>query len=182
MASLITLAALRAYLSIPPDQTEDDALLQTLITAASARIEAAIGRSILSAERTDVLDGNGKTRLMFPAWPVTAVAEVSVNGHSIPAAASFGAGGYRFDPTMLVACGHCFVRGHRNVRLTYTAGFASTPPDIAQACMQMVGAAFAEKDRLGVGSKSLAGETITYIDVAMSPGVQSMLNAYRRVS
>ena len=181
MADLTSLPAVKVYLGIPLDQTEDDALLQSLITGVSVGIQNWIGRDLSLKQHTDKIDGNGKNRIMFTAWPVTAVVAVVVNGRDIPAATSFEGYGYRFDATMLILNGECFHFGHRNVELTYTAGYATMPADIAQVCSKLVGGKYKERDWLGYRSKSLAGETVVFDDVELSESVRGVLWDYKKV-
>ena len=181
MADLTSLPAVKVYLGIPLDQTEDDALLQSLITGVSVGIQNWIGRDLSVKQYTDKIDGNGKNRVMFPAWPVTAVAAVMVNGRNIPAATSFEGYGYRFDETMLILNCDCFHKGSRNVELAYTAGYTTMPADIAQVCSKLVGAKYKERDWLGYRSKSLAGETVVFDDVELSESVRGVLWDYKKV-
>ena len=181
MADLTTLASLKAYLGIT--DSAKDALLQSLITGASAAVEALIGRPLLSASYTEKVDGNGKARMMFPHFPVTAVASVKVNGVAVSAAPAnnFTSPGYRFDETMLILQGSRFDAGFRNIELTYNAGYATIPADIQMAVNKIVGGKYRERDWLGYQSKSLAGETVSFADVAQSSGIKSILSSYMKV-
>lgn len=182
MADLTTLGAVKALLGIQPSLTKDDDLLQSLVSAASGAMSGAIGRDLLLSSRIARLDGNGKDRLLFPEWPVSAVASVKINGRAIPPAVGFGGYGYRFDETLLVLDGAVFERGRRNIELAYTAGYATIPADIAMACAKVAAGAYKERERLGISSKSLAGESISFQDVASSPGVRAVLDGYSRVT
>ena len=46
--------------------------------------------------------------------------------------------------------------------VTYTAGYAATPPEIAQACIELVCLRYKERDRIGQVSKNLAGEVVAF--------------------
>lgn len=181
MVDLTSLPAVKDYLGIPLLQTEDDALLNSLITAISVGVTNRIGRDLLLKQTTDKIDGNGKNRIMFPSWPVTAVASVLINGRNVPAATSFEGYGYRFDTRMLILNGDWFHPGIRNVELSYTAGYATPPADIAQVCTKLVAAKYKERDWLGFRSKSLAGETVIFDDVELSDSVRSVLLDYQKV-
>ena len=107
--------------------------------------------------------------------------EVRIHGAVIAAAASDSAIGYWHDENRLVLRGLVFPRGRGNVRVSYQAGFAAPPADLTQACIEMVSLRYREKDRVGLVSKGLAGETTAYSLKDMPESVRTLLNRYRRV-
>lgn len=181
---LTTLNDVKAWLntgqSAFPDT--DDALLTRLITAASRFIQVWLNRQIARGDWLEVRDGSGGQRLSFANFPVTAVLSLSIDGLVIPPAPAdggFGAG-YVFTPTELGLRGYVFTRRAQNVILTYTAGYATTPPDIAQACIELVGQRYQERTRIGEISGSVSGtETVSYSQLDMSNDVKSLLSQYR---
>jgi hypothetical protein len=186
---LTTLDNLKEWLGLTGAQ--DDALLARMITAYSQYIKTFLAREVLSANYVEVRDGKPTGIMSFANYPVTAVASVTINGQSIPASPDnatmqFGYGfdaeqiwlvGYGFSPWCCYGVG----RSRRNVRLAYTAGFATVPADIEQALIETIGLRYREKDRIGYQSKSLAGETISFTMKDFSASAQTVLNSYRRV-
>src|SRR5579862_5561534 len=135
----------------------DDALLTRLITAASQFIQSWLNRQIAPGDWQEVRDGSGGQRLAFANFPVTAVLSVSIDGLEItpaPEDGGYGAG-YVFSPTELALRGYLFTRRAQNVIVTYTAGYPSVPPDIAQACIELVCQRYRERTRIGEVSKAL---------------------------
>jgi hypothetical protein len=181
MGDLTTLATTKAWLGIPTGTTEDT-LLNRLITAASGFIQSWLNRQLLSASYTETRDGHGGPTMVFANYPVTAVASVTVDGVAIPAAASVLANGYRFTGTMISLAGYLFTRGTGNVTLVYTAGYAAVPSEIEQACLELIGYKYKERDRIGHESKSLAGEVVTFITKDMPEPVKAILKNYRKVA
>lgn len=57
--------------------------------------------------------------------------------------------------------------------------FSFAPSDVEQACIEMVALNLRQKDSIGVSSKTLAGESITYEKASMSTSVKAMLQPYR---
>jgi hypothetical protein len=114
---------------------------------------------------------------------------LSIDGLTIPPAPApggitggFGAG-YVFSPTELALRGYVFTRRAQNVSVTYTAGYASVSPDIAQACIELVCQRYRERARIGEVSKALiSGETVTYSQKDMSDDVMTLLSQYRAVA
>jgi hypothetical protein len=168
-----------------PFPSVDDALLTRLITAASGFIESWLQRQIAVSDWIEVRDGNGGQRLAFANFPVSAVLALSIDGLAIPPAPSgggFGAG-YVFTPTELALRGYVFTRRAQNVIVTYTAGYPSVPPDIAQACIELVCQRYRERTRIGEVSKALiSGETVSFSQKDMSDDVKSLLAQYRVVA
>jgi hypothetical protein len=163
----------------------DDALLTRLITAASRFIESWLGRQIALADWQEVRDGTGGQRLAFANFPVTTVLSLSIDGLAIPPADPDGgcSAGYVFTPTELALRGYVFTRRAQNVVITYTAGYAATPPDIAQACIELVCQRYKERARIGEVSRAIAGsETVTYAQQDMSDNVRLVLSQYRAVA
>jgi uncharacterized phiE125 gp8 family phage protein len=184
---LTTLADVKAWLQTgqAPFPSTDDALLSRLITAASRFIESWLGRPVLSADWLEVRDGTGGRVMAFANLPVTAVLSLSIDGLAIPPAPAeggFGAG-YSFTATELALRGYVFTRRKQNVIVTYTAGYASVPPDIAQACIELVCQRYRERTHIGEVSRSLGGnETVRYSAQDMSESVRALLARYRAVA
>jgi hypothetical protein len=162
----------------------DDILLARLITAASQFIQRWLNRTIISADWCEVRDGTGAQRLTFGNFPATAVLSLSIDGIAIPPAGNGGFGtGYVFSPTELALRGYVFTRRPQNVEIIYTAGYPVIPPDIAQACIDLVCLRYRERTRIGEVSRAIGGtETVTYSQRDMSEHVKLLLSQYRMVT
>ena len=184
---LTTLADVKSWLQTGQSTfpATDDALLTRLITAASQFIQSWLNRQIASGDWQEIRDGTGGQRLAFANIPVSAVLSLSIDGLDIPPApgdGGFGAG-YVFTPTELALRGYAFTRRAQNVFVTYTAGFAATPPDIAQAAIELVCQRYRERTRIGEVSRALGGsETVTFSQQDMSADVKLLLSQYRVVA
>jgi Phage gp6-like head-tail connector protein len=161
----------------------DDALLTRLVGAASQYIQAWLNRQIASTDYLETRDGTGGHRLQFSCFPVTAVLSLTIDDQPVAAAASINAAGYRFSSTQLSVRGHRFNRRAQNVVIAYTAGYATTPPDVAQACIELVSLRYRERTRIGEVSRSLGGaETVVYAQKDMSDAIKTLLQQYRLVA
>jgi hypothetical protein len=183
---LTDLPTVKAWLGIPGTSTEDDTLLTGLVTAASQFIQTWLNRQLLQATYTEVRDGTGGQRLVFMNYPVTSVASLTVgrltvNPVSNPASGTYPNAGYLFTPTEIRLNDLYFERGFGNVQVTYTAGYATVPPDVQQAATELVALRYRERDRIGHQSKAVGGETVSFTILDMSPDIKTLLSAYRRV-
>ena len=184
---LTTLDDVKAWLKTGQNAfpSTDDALLARLITAASQFIQSWLDRRIAQGDWQEVRDGSGGQRLLFANTPVTAVLSLSIDGIAIPPApadGSFGPG-YVFTSSELALRGDVFTRRAQNVLLSYTAGYSATPPDIAQACIELVCQRYRERTRIGEVSRALGGsESVTFSQKDMTDDVRVLLSQYRAVA
>jgi hypothetical protein len=184
---LCALADVKAWLATggTPFPTTDDALLGRLITAASQFIQSWLKRQIAQGDWQEVRDGSGGQSLMIANFPVSAVLSLSIDGVAVPPAPSDGSFGigYVFTPTELALRGYFFTRRAQNVMLTYTAGYAATPPEVAQGCVELVCQRYLERTHIGEASRALSGaETVSYSQADMSADIQTALSQYRAVA
>lgn len=184
---LTTLADVKAWLQLgaAPFPATDDALLTRLVTAASRFVETWLGRPVLSADWLEVRDGTGGQRLVLANHPVTAVLSLTIDGLAIPPAPQDGGfgPGYTFTATELALRGFVFTRRPQNVIVTYTAGYDTVPPDLAQACIELVAQRYKQRSRIGEVAKARgATETVTFSQKDLSDGVRAVLAQYRAVA
>lgn len=173
---LTTLANAKQYLAIT--DANADALIQQLVTGASAFIQTECSRTFRSMSYEDVCDGRGRDKQTLRNYPVTAVSSVTVDGISIPAATSVVAPGFLFHNRTLMLRHYRFSRGLQNVVVNYTAGFDSTPNDLDLATCELVALKYNERKRQGVTSQTIAGQIIIYKQTDMPPSVQTVLDNY----
>jgi hypothetical protein len=180
----LTMTDVKAWLQTGqnPFPATDDALIQRLITAASQFIQSWLNRQIAAADWQELRDGTGGQLMVLANAPVSAILSLTIDGLSIPPAPLDGGfdAGYTFTPTELALRGYVFTRRPQNVVVTYTAGYALTPPDIAQAAIELVCQRYRERSRIGEVSKALGGgETVTFSQKDMSEDVKTALLPYR---
>lgn len=181
MSDLCQLADVKTYLGLTTTAT--DPVLQSLITGASAWIESFCSRVFAQATYTEIRNGNGGNRLFLANAPVSAVSSVTVDGQAIPAASDAQSTGYVYDGGTVYLRGYVFCRGVQNVTASYTAGFATVPADVAQACVELVAAKYAKRDRIDKQSETLGTQqTISYSMADMPAQVKAALLPYVQVA
>lgn len=178
MAALTKLENVKNYLGI--NNGNDDVLLTRLIESASEFIATWTSREFGIANHTDWFDGNGNAVWMTRNYPITDVTAVSVGGIDIPKSTGVNVRGFAFDDTKIVLRGYTFAVGKLNCSASYSVD-NSVHPDIEQACIELVANRYKEKDRIGLVSKGLAGETTAYTQADMSKSVRAILMNYRKV-
>ena len=176
---LTDLPTVKSWLGLTTTAT--DSLISSLITAVSTFIPNYLGRQILTADYVETYRGNGQSVLLLRNFPVTAVASAAFAGQTITAPADPVAltSGLLFDDRTLTLVGYCFPIG-RPVVVSYTAGYAATPADIAQAAVELVGEAFRRRDRIGLSSKSLGGQEVVAFSLKdMNDTARALLSSYQ---
>ncbi len=187
---LTTLANAKQWLNITV--TTDDALIQRLITAFSAAIQTYLNRTIAVTAYTENRTGTGSNTIALTNYPIQSITSLVVGQQTINASPDGYQSGYVFDERMLYLIegsliGSNYAPGRfpkwppLGVHVSYSAGFTTVPFDLEQACIEVVGLRYKEKDRIGVQSKTLATETISYVLSALSQSGAAIINNYRRV-
>lgn len=170
---LTTLAAAKSWMNVTV--TGDDALLVRLISAVSTYIQTVLNRKLAIASYTETRDGSGTRRFTLTNYPVTAVASLTIDGCLI---ASYD---YVWDQYGITLAGGVFARGAGNVTVAYTAGYATTPVDVEQACLELIALRYARRLRPDVQSKTQGGEAVTYSDAKLLDSVKDVIAQYKRV-
>ena len=126
-----------------------------LITAASQYIQSWLNRRIAAGRLSRSTRWHGGRRMQFACFPVSAVLSLTIDGVVIPPSARLG-GGLHIQPDRASVHGYWFTRRPQNVVISYTAGYATTPPEIAQACIELVALRYRERSRIGEVSRPSA--------------------------
>lgn len=206
---LTTLPRVKDYLGIDKGDLSSDGILVRLISAESRWFLQQIHRDLLIQTYTETFDGNsakvrvrsyatpmspyGGTSIAALGWavnldnyPITAITSVAVDGAAVPARPNLTSDGYSFlpDTGRLEMVGYDFTAGVQNITVVYSAGIyasvATVPADVEQAVSEMVGREYRKRDRLGLSTKSTAGEALTF-DNGIPASVAATIDSYRRV-
>lgn len=181
MTSLATLADLKTYLGLSAVSSADTEL-QRMLDMASTTAENFVGRSFASATYTERRNGwgfgkanninqgcsdygndSGSDMMRVHQWPITAITSVTISGTVISAGDGVSTGYWFENDTIYLLDGQVFTRGRKNVIVVYTAGYTTIPADVVHAVIEIAAQAYREKDWIGHQSKSLAGETTSFL-------------------
>jgi len=177
---LTTLADVKAWLKITG--TTDDALLAKMITGASAFIESWTSRTIALTPYTETRDGHGGFSMLTRNYPIASVASVTIDNKPVPLAANNTQPGYLFDDiAVYLQQGYRFAPGRQNIVISYTAGYAAVPSDIAMCCWELVAKKYRERDRIGQTSKTLGTETMAFTASDLTNETRNILRNFNKV-
>jgi hypothetical protein len=186
---LVSLEQVRAWLKPGSGSlgTGDDALLEDLITNASAMVLGYL--NLDSFEVRTVIETYDTAAVNFislreaPVRSVTSVAVIGGETYTQPVdPASPRPGQLIVDRQRVTVVGARFPAGRSSVIVTYQAGYDDTPADVQQVVIELVGERYKSRDRIGVRSKSLPnGESVTFDRSALSLMAEQVLSPYRRV-
>ena len=164
--SLATIDQLKEYLGDASDK--DDTLLTRLVSAATDAIENYCGRTFASTVYTnEMYDGTGTQTLQlrnFPIISVTTLKEAGSvlttgtdpNGSPAPDALIYAEEGQLIRPWFY------WLPYRRWYSVTYTAGYATVPAGIVQACLDLSALMLREKEHIGMSSKTAGQQIVSY--------------------
>jgi hypothetical protein len=175
---LTSRARVKTYLRLKSTEADDDGLIQVLADAANVSIVSAISRNILSDTFTETRDGTGSSTLMLANTPITAVSSLAFTAPRVTPTPLVAGVDYAFTQYALRMLFGVFPRGVANVLVTYTAGYASVPADLAHAATKWAALRYRENERLGHSSKSISGETVSFDLSELPPDVAAIVNRY----
>lgn len=180
MADLATRASVKEHLGI--SATTWDAHIDTLITRVSAAIERDLARVFASANYTEYYDGDGSRALVLRHFPVTGITSIHVDNarETYNATTLVDSDDYTYDSDSgIVTFDARLARGNKNVRVVYTAGYATVPADIALACVLWVAHLWNRRKSQGATSEGMGGYSVGYEIAAIPIEVEKLLLPYR---
>lgn len=183
---LTTLAAVKSYLN--QVGAAEDTLLQALVTSVSKAMQSYMRRTIGAHSVTEVLDGDGTSRLMLSEWPVisvTSAARESVfNNFGTVIPTSEIKLDKRGDHGVLIRNG-TWPLGDQNLQIVYQAGLSAVPEDLELAAKKQTVYEFEKSGvrgaRLALKSEILnTGGTASFVVTDWVTGVEHAMNPYKQ--
>jgi hypothetical protein len=175
----------KSYLWPGESLTTWDAILPSIISAVSAQVKLELGFEPLSATYTNVyVSGNGTSALALPNWPISAVTSlVDRDGTAYTA-------GYGNDYVIETFCLRSFygvwAEGKGNFYITYTAGYATIPADIALVCYELIARKWKTMKEQGWGEsgRTMPDGSISTVnaDAALTKAQKEVLGKYKRLT
>jgi hypothetical protein len=161
------------------DQTDEDALLESLIAQETKHIQNYCNRTFFYGTFTEYHDGNGTDMVFVKEFPIDAVTSLHDDTDRV------------FGSDTLIASADYYIKqnagiiqlletyaseGVANIKVIYTGGYKVIPKDLELACAQRVVASYLE---LKGGINVMEGETVTYKPANLRKEAELVLNLYK---
>ncbi|MFN3467765.1 MAG: phage head-tail connector protein [Candidatus Brocadiales bacterium] len=168
---LTTPTTVKEYLGLTG--TGEDSLLNRLIDWSTDFVHSYCGRIFPQGTYDEYVDGDGTDTLLSHQFPIISVNSLEVDG-VVKDSASF----LLYAPLGIIRLkSGAFPRGKKNVRLQYTAGYATIPKDLEQASIELVALKYYDRgrERLGIEGK----EGISFV-TQLPAEIRQVLDLYKR--
>jgi hypothetical protein len=179
---LATLDEVKGYMGL--NVKDDDVLLTRLLGVASSWIRRFIDHDIFPVQSyTDPITGSGKgDTIWLVEWPVASITSLAYeDGRTIPQRIAGSDGWWLELPNIVHLHGYRIARGE-HAFCTYTAGWPEIPPEITQACVDIVTYEYKRRARIAQNSKNLPSETVTFDTKWASEYGRTVLAHWQRVA
>lgn len=182
--ALTTLALAKTFLKIPALDVTQDAMVELCINASSQYIEGATDRKLKSQSYTELRHGRQNNILLLRQYPITAISELMIDsaGEFVDLSLVIDSDDYAIsDDQNSILYRGLFPNGYNNVRIKYTAGFATVPSDLEMACLWLVHFYYRirEGQDIGRSSKAKMDESTTILQSAPQD-VLDTIQRYKR--
>jgi len=183
--ALTTLAFAKSYLKIPTAETSYDALVEHWINAASQYIETQTNRKLVAQSIVEYQSGRKSNCIIPREYPINSVSEIKVDQSglftdpaTIISSSEYGIGE---ESAYIVAYSMIFPAGHRNIKLTYNAGYSTIPSDLVDATLWLVAQFRMIRDSGDIGrpQRGKGDESSTILQTAPQH-VIDIINSYKR--
>ena len=190
-----TATQIKAYLNI--SGSDDDTLFAALAGRATEAVQKYCGRDFTSTTYTEYYDGGGFSKLVLDHRPIVSVASVYDDRDrawavsSLIAATDYltrdnaGIVEWLSSSSAFPSTSAYFADGQLNVKITYTAGYASIPDAVVQASIMLVAVLYhrGQQGADGIKTEGEAGKyTVTYAQGLITPEIAALLEPYKEVA
>ena len=188
--ALTTLNHTKITLGISLSTHTDDALLIHLINNVTTHIETYCSRRFASTVYTsERYDGNSCDKIFLRQYPIISVSALTLNNQTVSEATDYDDyDGYWIEPVVKgIKLTGCLYRvdkwdiGWQNIKISYTAGFATIPSDLDMACQLVIRSLYnLYINSGGKKSESIGKYSYTYEDLspAVREEISKVLNNY----
>ena len=182
--NLVSLSALIVFLGIATGDTDYDEMCEQSIDGASWYLNSETGRKLKARNLTEYYDGDGTAKLMLEQRPINAMSSI----YSDPVRA-FGSttlvdsDDYELygDEGYVVFTSTSIDVGHRVLKATYNAGYATIPYDLKQACIELAALWYENYKSHRTQLKSVSSDAGTQsYEHSIPPFVKAVIKKYRK--
>jgi len=178
--ALCTRKQVKDYLNITGSNSTSDNLINDLINRISTAFESYCGRTFISASYVEYYDGGGESELFCDKYPVTAVSEINEDADwAWSTSTVIASASYRIADERSVVYDGVFGTGRQSIKITYVAGYSTTPDDLLQAAIEEVGRKFKHQLDYDEAAKTLGDGSVTFQDSNFLPQTIKTLSYYK---
>lgn len=182
--ALISYAEAKIWL---PDLIQDDQqeYAYAMINAASDIANKYSGRKLSARDYTEQLDGNGKTYLLLPQYPINSVTELNIDAdREFLAETKISSNDYvLYEGEGAIYYSLGFDTGHKNIKVVYNAGYQLTavPNDLKTAVLETISWNWGRLRGNGIGIKTqdMNGMETAY-ELTVPVNAQRVFESYRK--
>lgn len=175
-AKIVPLTEIKAYLRISADDTDYDELLDNMIDHVSGLVNCYCNREFFADDFTEYYDGCGESVLYVANPPINST-ESTIEVYD-DLSRNYGIN-TQIDSTTIIVYpkegkialdGLSFMRGKRNIKVSYNGGYTSIPEEVRLTAKRMIAYLWKESERgtIGISSSSKGEGSITYLDPDVS--------------
>lgn len=190
-AAWITLNDAKYQTHIGLSETDFDTQLTDLINRSYKILEAYIGHPIKSHSVTEYHDGDGTTKLMLRDFPVISITSISIDtdldrDFTDSDEQVLSTNYYVDNDNGIIEFVDdegsgpiVFETGVKNIKIVYTAGYATIPADLVHAGCMHVSWLFQRSATEGLTTASMGGKAEVYDNQFLPPYIRRMLDKYK---
>jgi hypothetical protein len=178
--ALCTRKQVKDYLNITGSQSTSDNLINDLINRMSTAFESWCGRTFISATYVEYYDSEYNNELFLDKYPIISITEINDdNDWTWNTSTVIPSADYRVADERSIVYDGVFSAGRQSVKVSYTAGYSTTPEDVRQACIEEVGRKFKHRSDYDEAAKTLDDGSVTYQDSSFLAQTIKTLSFYR---
>lgn len=187
--ALVTSTAMTTILGVTAGSAEATQVDDLINEASQLALSVSLRSTLVSTSLTEYYDGDGTNLLHMRAWPITAVTSIHVDD-STPRDWSDTDDLVDSDYYLIyekegkiALDGYYFTTGTRNVKVIYTAGYATVPYRLQKAVKSLVIFWYQQSKEKRVGVRSFSvGDKSTSFEVDVPKEVMATFKSYRDIS
>lgn len=164
------------------NEANDRSTLESLINSVSASIETYCSRKFLTREYTEYHDGTGEPYIFPYNSPITTVSGIWIDASWVWDGDAIDSTSYRIVNDNHIAFNNFIPYvGEQNIKITYTAGYATVPYDVQQVVIEEALRRYKNKNNIGksaIVSSDMGQITLMTDDIL--PVNKTILDAYRK--
>ncbi len=187
--ALVTSTAMTTILGVTAGSAEATQVDSMIDSASRLALSITHRTTLVSTSLTEYYDGDGTDTIHLRSWPITAVTSIHIDdtrprdwSDTDDLVDSDYYLIYQNDGKVVLD-GDIFTTGKYNVKVIYTAGYATVPYDLQQAVEDLVIFWYQRQKEKRVGTRSFSvGDKSTSFEVDIPKGVMSTFLRYKDFS